>query len=130
MINFDIPLWVILQTVAATVAPLLVGLVTVKATAAGTKAVLLAALSLVSSLLTQTADAMQHGTSFNLGLALVSGLVTFATSTGLHFGLLKPTGASAVMQAIGAGPGAANPPVPLPAAAASAPVDPPVPPVA
>ena len=94
MIAFDVPLVPALQLVLGVVLPVLVGLVTTRATSAGRKAVLLAALSVVTSLLTELIGALQAGTVYNLGLALVFGLGTFIVAVSTHYGLLKPTGVS------------------------------------
>lgn len=98
MIAFDIPLIAVLQLVLGVVLPVLVGLVTTTATSAGAKAVLLALLSVVTSLLTELIGALQEGTVYNLGLALVLGLGTFIVAVSTHYGLLKPTGISAAAQ--------------------------------
>lgn len=98
MIAFDVPLIPVLQLVLGVVLPVLVGLVTTRATSAGRKAVLLAALSVVTSLLTELIGALQAGTVYNLGLALVLGLGTFIVAVATHYGLLKPTGVSVAAQ--------------------------------
>ena len=94
MIAFDVPLVPVLQLILGVVLPVLVGLVTTRATSAGRKAVLLAALSVVTSLLTELISALQADTVYNLGLALVLGLGTFIVAVSTHYGLLKPTGVS------------------------------------
>lgn len=101
MITFDIPLFLVLQLLAGTVLPLLVGLVTTRETSPGRRAVYLAALSVVISLLTEVASALQAGVVYNLGTALIAALVTFLIAVGTHFGLWKPTGTSEKLQAIG-----------------------------
>lgn len=98
MITFDIPLIPVLQLVLGVVLPVLVGLVTTRATSAGRKAVLLAGLAVVTSLLTELVAALQAGTVYNLGLALVLGLGTFIVAVATHYGLLKPTGVSHAAQ--------------------------------
>lgn len=89
----------IVQFVLAIILPLAVGLVTTRVTASGTKAVLLAALSLVTALLTELLAANAEGVAYDLGSGLLSGLGTFIVAVALHFGLWKPTGASAAVQA-------------------------------
>lgn len=101
MIVFDIPLIAVLQLVLGVVLPVLVGLVTTKVTSPGSKAVLLAALSVVTSLLTELIGAMLSTTEYNLGLALVLGLGTFIVAVSTHYGLLKPTGISEAAQRTG-----------------------------
>lgn len=92
MITFDIPLYLVLSLCASTVFPLLVGLVTKRSTDPGVKAVLLALLAVLSQLLVELAEALQNGSAYNLGTALVLGLVSFLVAVGTHYGLLKPTG--------------------------------------
>ena len=94
MIEFDVPLIPVLQLVLGVLLPVLVGLVTTRATRPGAKAVLLAALSVLTSLLTELIGALQAGTVYNLGLALILGLGTFIVAVATHYGLLKPTGIS------------------------------------
>lgn len=71
------------------VLPVLVGLVTTRVTHAGTKAVLLLALSGLNGLLVEVAN---PGPGFDLGTAAVLTLVAFATGVLAHFGLWKPAG--------------------------------------
>lgn len=78
--------------------PLLVGLVTTRARSAGRKALLLAALSVLTSLLTELIGALQTATVYNLGLALILGLGTFIVAVATHYGLLKPIGVSTTTQ--------------------------------
>ena len=99
MIAFDVPLIPVLQLVLGVILPVLVGLVTTRTTKPGAKAVLLAALSVTTSLLTELIAALQAGTVYNLGLALVLGIGTFIVAVATHYGLLKPTGLSTVAQA-------------------------------
>lgn len=98
MIAFDVPLIPVLQLILGVILPVLVGLVTTRATGAGRKAVLLAALSVATSLLTELIAALQAGTVYNLGLALVLGIGTFIVAVATHYGLLKPTGLSTAAQ--------------------------------
>lgn len=102
MITFDVPLFLVLQLLAGTVLPLLVGLVTTRETSPGKRAIYLAALSVVISLLTEIASALQAGVVYNLGTALIAALVTFLIAVGTHFGLWKPTGTADALQDIGA----------------------------
>lgn len=75
--------------------PVLVGLVTTRVTSAGTKAVLLLALSTANGLLVEVAN---PGPGFDLGTAAVLAAVSFATGVLAHFGLYKPTGLSGKAQ--------------------------------
>ena len=45
-------------------------------------------------MLFRSIGALQAGTVYNLGLALVLGLGTFIVAVSTHYGLLKPTGVS------------------------------------
>lgn len=98
MIVFDFPLHLVLTLLASTVLPLVVGLVTTRATNAGVKAVLLAALSVLIPLCTELAHALATGATYDLGAALFVALTGFLVSVGLHYGLWKPTGVSGVVQ--------------------------------
>lgn len=102
MINFDVPLWLVLQLVGATILPLLVGLVTTRETNPGRKAIYLAALSVLISLLAEIVSALQTGVTYNLGTALLAALGTFLIAVGTHYGLWKPTGAAGALQDVGA----------------------------
>ena len=82
--------------------PVLVGLVTKQATNPGVKAVLLAALSLLTSVLTSYVNTVSGGAVFDLGQALVLTVPTFATAVATHYGLWKPTGVSETVQSVGA----------------------------
>lgn len=88
-----------LGLLVSVVLPVLVGLVTTRVTSAGTKAVLLLALSTLNGLLVEV---LSPGPGFNLGTAAVLALVAFGTGVLAHFGLWKPTGVSGAAQAVGA----------------------------
>lgn len=98
MITFDIPMVNVLMLLAGVILPVLVGLVTTKATNPGAKAMLLAVLAVLTSLVTELITALQAGETYNLGLALLLGLGTFIVAVSTHYGLLKPTGVSAAAQ--------------------------------
>ena len=95
---FTLPLPLVLQLVLAVVLPLLVGLVTTRVTEAHVKALVLLALSIVSSGITDLIATIQAGTMFDLGLWAISALTTFGLGVALHFGLYKPTGLSDAAQ--------------------------------
>lgn len=95
MIVFDVPVWQVLTLLAGIVLPLLVGLVTTRVTEPGRKAIILAALSVTISLLTEMAAALQRDEAYNLGMALLLGVGTFLIATGTHYGFWKPTGVAA-----------------------------------
>lgn len=103
MIEFNIPLFQIFTLLAAVIFPLLVGLVTKRETNPGRKAVLLAGLSVLISLSTELAAALQSGEVYNLGMALLTGLGSFLVAVAMHYGLWKPTGVSEKMQDVGSG---------------------------
>lgn len=90
--TFDVPLYLVLSLCASTVFPLLVGLVTKRTSDRRLKAVLLVLLAVLSQILVELAEALQKGSEYNLGQALVMGLVSFVIAVGTHYGLLEPTG--------------------------------------
>ena len=92
----------VVQLLLAVVMPVLVGLVTTRVTSAGRKAWLLAALTLITSLLIELGRAITAGTTYDLGIALIAALPAFVVSVATHYGLLKPTGISAAAQSVGA----------------------------
>ena len=83
---------VVIQLVLTTVMPIAVGLVTTRTTSGAVKAWLLAAFTLVTSILTQLGAALASGTSFDLGMALLAAIPAFAISVATYYGLWKPTG--------------------------------------
>lgn len=101
MIEFTLDTSLIIQLLVSTVLPLLVGLVTKTVTSAGVKAVLLAGLALVTSLLTELGVAVTEGVAYDLGKGLLLALPTFLIAVGLHYGLWKPVGASEAAQNVG-----------------------------
>jgi hypothetical protein len=80
------------------VLPALVGLVTTRVTHAGTKAVLLLALSTGNGFLVELANPVD---GWDAGTAAVLTLVSFATGVLSHFGLWKPTGLAVRVQDVG-----------------------------
>lgn len=75
--------------------PVLVGLVTTRVTHAGTKAVLLLALTAANGFLIEL---QAGGEGYDLGTAVTLTLVSFGTAVLSHFGLWKPTGISGAAQ--------------------------------
>jgi hypothetical protein len=71
------------------VLPVLVGLVTTRVTHAGTKAVLLLALSTGNGFLVELANPVD---GWDAGTAAVLALVSFGTGVLSHFGMWKPIG--------------------------------------
>lgn len=92
-VNLDQAYW--LGLLVSLVLPVLVGLVTTRVTSAGTKAVLLLALSGANGFLVEYAA---PGTGYDVGTAAVLALVAFGTGVLSHFGLWKPTGVSGAAQ--------------------------------
>ncbi|MFJ3201029.1 hypothetical protein [Streptomyces sp. NPDC086989] len=92
-VNLDKAYW--LGLLVSVVLPVLVGLVTTRVTSAGTKAVLLLALSTLNGLLVEVAN---PGPGFDLGTATILSLVAFGTGVLAHFGLWKPAGVSGKAQ--------------------------------
>ncbi len=92
-VHLDTAYW--LGLLVSVVLPVLVGLVTTRVTSAGTKAVLLLALSTLNGFLVEFAN---PGPGYDVGTAAVLALVAFATGTLAHFGLWKPTGVSGKAQ--------------------------------
>jgi hypothetical protein len=88
----------VIQLLVATILPIMVGLVTTRVTSAGRKAWLLAALSLVTSVLVEWGSALNAKETFDIGIALIAAIPTFAVSVATHYGLWKPTGVSGAAQ--------------------------------
>lgn len=78
--------------------PVLVGYVTKASWDSGLKAVILAAVSAVSGVLSSALDPTH---SFHWQAALLTAVGAFAIAVATHFGLWKPTGVSAAVQARG-----------------------------
>jgi hypothetical protein len=91
----------VVQILIAFVLPVLVGLVTTRATSSAVKAWLLAALSLVTSLLVELGRALAEGVTYDVGTALLAAIPAFVVSVATHYGLWKPTTVSARVQAVG-----------------------------
>ena len=104
MITLELQPAQLLQLLASTIFPLLVGLITTRDTNRNRRAVLLAALAVATSLAAELAIALQTGAAYDLGAALLNGLMSFLIAVGMHFGLWNPTRLADKMQAIGSGP--------------------------
>lgn len=98
MITFDVPLFQVLGVLASVILPAIVGLVTTRTTSPKVKAIALAALAVIINLVTELAAALQSGTEYNLGTALLLALATFVTAVGVHVGFLRPTGVTDAVQ--------------------------------
>lgn len=81
--------------------PLAVGLMTKRSMNAGLKAAILAALSAVSSVLTQWAQALNDHQQFAWQAAVAGALVTWVTGELTYFKVWKPSGIAATVQAKG-----------------------------
>jgi hypothetical protein len=92
-VDLDKAYW--LGLLVSVVLPVLVGLVTTRVTHAGTKAVLLLALSGVNGFLVEYAA---PGPGYDVGTAAVLSLVAFGAGVLAHFGLWKPTGVAGAAQ--------------------------------
>lgn len=101
MIEFNVDIAQVIGLLIGVVLPVLVGLVTTKTQNSSVKAVLLAALSFASNLLSEFLASLNSGTVYDLGAALVAGLGTFVVAVALHYGLWRPTGVSDSVQAVG-----------------------------
>jgi len=97
VILFQPDLLSLLTFIVSILLPLLVGIVTTRVTSSGIRAILLAALSLVTSVVTEWIAAVQNDHPFNLYAALVTWGGVFVIAVATHFGVWKPTGVSATL---------------------------------
>lgn len=102
--TFSLSLAQQLQFILAVFLPVLVGLVTTRVTSAARKAILLLALSVITSLLTEILNAVMSGQSYDLGTGLMAALTTFIIGVSMHYGLWKPTGVSEAAKEVGGPP--------------------------
>lgn len=100
MIQFSLDWVLVIQLLVSTILPILVGLVTKTVTSGAKKAVLLAILSLASSLLFEIGQALTEHTVYDLGRGLLLALPTFFVAVAMHYGLWKPTGVSETAQSL------------------------------
>lgn len=91
----------VLSLLMGTVLPLLVGLVTKRSMNAGLKAAILAALSSVSSVLTQWGQALSDHQHFAWQAAVTGALVTWITGELTYLKVWKPSGIAATVQSKG-----------------------------
>lgn len=106
----------VLTLLVNVILPLLVALVTQKLTKSKYQAVLLALLASVTGFVSELIAAASHGTQFDIWTALFAAITGFVTAVAAHYGLWKPTGVSAKLQAVGARRKPATPVTPAPAA--------------
>lgn len=100
MIQFHLSVADVLGPAIGVLLPLLVAIVTKASADSGIKAILLAVLSLVASILTGINDALLHHATYDLGKAIVLGITTFVVAVATHYGVWKPTGATAALQKV------------------------------
>lgn len=93
-VNLDSVYW--LGLLVSVVLPVLVGLVTTRVVHAGTKAVLLLALSTATGFVVEYAG--PHDAGYSVGTAAVLALVSFGTGVLSHFGFWKPVGVATKAQ--------------------------------
>jgi len=101
MLTFSLSWPLIIGLLVSTVLPLVVGLVTTRVTHSGAKAALLAGLAAVTGFLSELGNALTSGSTYDVGTGLVFALTSFLVAVGFHYGLLKPVGATAVVQDTG-----------------------------
>jgi hypothetical protein len=100
---------VLVSFLIGTVLPLLVGLVTKVQTHPGIKAILLAILTIITSVLTQLVPVLQNGGQFPFWTAMIGAIGTYAVSQSTHAGIWKNTGITAALQAVGSNPAPPKP---------------------
>lgn len=100
-IVFSFSGWQVVGLLVSTILPLIVGLVTKAVTRPGVKAVTLAALSAVTGLGSEALAAHSAGVDYDLGQGILLAFTAFIVAVGMHYGLWKPTTATAKVQAIG-----------------------------
>lgn len=89
---------ILINFVIAIVFPLLVGLFTKLSTSDTVKAIALATISILSGLLSQFVAALATDQPFNWFVAVMAALGAWVIAVASHFGVWKPTGASAAAQ--------------------------------
>jgi len=102
MIAFTLDPLTVVHLAVAFVLPVLVGLVTTRVTSSATRAWVLAALTLVTALLVELGRALESGTTYDVGVALLAALPAFVISVSTYYGLWKPTGVTDAAQGVGA----------------------------
>lgn len=103
LFEFTVDAIAVAQLMVAVVLPVLVGLVTTRVTASGLKAVILAALAVISAMITEAVDANMAGQAYDIGQGLINAIGTFVIAVAIHYGLWKPTGVSQRAQETGPG---------------------------
>lgn len=90
----------VVQLVLTVILPIIVGLITTRTTSSSVKAWLLAGVSLATSVLTELAHAIATTAVFDLGVALLAAIPTFAIAVATYYGLWKPTGIAVKAQEV------------------------------
>lgn len=98
--TFSLDAAVVIQLILTVIMPIVVAFVTQRTTSSAAKAWLLAGLTLASSIITGIGAAIEAGTSFDIGVALLLALPQFAISAATYHGLWKPTGIAQKVQDI------------------------------
>ena len=114
MITYTGFTWVQLLTLLVSVVlPILVALATQRLASSGLKSIVLAALAAIVGILSELLDALVHGTTYDVGAAIVAWLTSFIVAVAVHYGLLKPVGVTGsgglVAAAVPAGIGTPSP---------------------
>lgn len=104
-VTFSLDPVTVAQVVLVAVLPLLVGLVTTRVTSSAVKAWLLAALSLLSSMVAELVRAWEAGAVYDVGAGLLLALPTFVGAVAVHYGLWKATGVTGKVLDAGRKPG-------------------------
>lgn len=91
----EIPHLQLVSLLVGTVLPIGVGIITTRKTKPGVKAVLLAAASAVSGLLTAY---LQTPNGFDWDGAIISWIATFLAAVATHYGWWRPTGTAEIVQ--------------------------------
>lgn len=94
----DIDTTQVLALLLSTIFPILVAYITKASWGSGLKAVLLAAVSAVSGVISTAIDPAH---TFHWQAALLTAVGSFAVAVAVHFGLWKPGGVTAAVQARG-----------------------------
>lgn len=92
----------VLTLIVGTLLPILVALVTTRVTSSAIKAWLLAAFTLISTVLQSLLASTVAGIPFELSAILLTAFTQFIISVAIYYGLWKPTGIAGSVQDIGA----------------------------
>ncbi len=92
----------VVHIIVAFLLPVVVGLVTTRVTSSAVRAWLLAGLTLLTSLLVELRRALEAGTTYDLGVALLAAVPAFVVSVSTYYGLWRPIGTTAAAQRVGA----------------------------